>query len=124
MTIITNFSQSADQGDFLENIPDHTLEAIDNYLIRGYEPGGFLTCMICGDWKAALGHADQANKQRFWYVASWLTRYAPVGSTGSSEAFENWIKNKDGIRKEYVNKAEADFEWRTLGGEKCDRVKM
>ena len=118
MTIITNFNQEADGSTFFEGLPEHTQEAIDNYLIRGYEPGGFLTAIICGNWKEALGHADTANKQRFWYVATWLTRHAPPGSTGSSEAFENWVKDKDGIRKEYVNQAEADFEWRTLSGER------
>jgi len=119
MTIITNFSQdSMDGGSFGEMIPEHSMEAIDNYLMRGFEPGGFLTSVITGQYKAALGQADSANKHRFWYICQWLNRHAPIGSTGSSAAFDDWIKNKDGIRKEYVNQAEADFEWRTLSGER------
>ena len=119
MTIITNFSQPVDGGanDFGENIPDHTLEALDHYFLMGYKPGGFVSSMLAEEYKKALACADHANRARFWYVATWLMRYAPKGSTGSYEILKDWCDDKDGIRSAYKDEAEKDFEWRTLSGE-------
>ncbi len=121
MPIITNFSQSTNGGggeDFLEMLPNHTVEALDHYFIKGWTPGGFLTAMIAEDYKKALGCADLVNKQRFWYVATWLIMYAPKGSTGSYKILKNWCDDKDGIQSAHRDEAEKDFEWRTLSGER------
>ena len=95
----------------------HTNEALDHYLIKGWDPGGFLTQMIVEDYKSALQNADHANRQRFYYVAMWLSTFAPKGSTGSDKAMSNWTNDKDGIRSVYAEQAENDFEWRALRGE-------
>jgi len=119
MPIITDFSQISDTGaEFLEVLPDHTIEALDRYFIKGWKPGGFLSAMIVQDYKRALRCADVANKQRFWYVAVWLMDHAPKGSTGSYEILKNWCSDKDGIQSAYKEQAEKDFEWRTLSGER------
>lgn len=116
--IITNFTQSTDAGgDFEDNMPDHTLEALDHYFLKGWKPGGFLSALIAQDYQRALAAADQANKQRFWFVATWLMRHAPEGSTGSYEVLENWCDDKDGIQSNHKDEAEKAFEWRTLLGE-------
>ena len=118
MVIITNFNQRVPTGlDFMETLPEHTIEALDNYLIKGWNPGGFLSQMIVEDYKTALTNADHANRQRFYYVAMWLSTFAPKGSTGSDEAMRNWTNDKDSIRSAYAERAEKDFEWRLLGGE-------
>ena len=119
MQIITNFNQSTDGGSntFGENIPDHTLEALDHYFIKGWEPGGFVSALIAEEYKKALACADPANRQRFWYVARWLASHAPEGSTGSYKILKDWCDDKNGERSAHKEIAEKDFEWRTLSGE-------
>jgi len=116
--IITNFDTRADGSNpFIEMLPEHTMEAIDNYLIQGFKPGGFLTALIVRDYKTALRSADFANKSRFWYVATWIEELAPIGSIGSHQIIEDWCNDKNEIRTAHVEQAEKDFEWRTLSGE-------
>lgn len=118
MTIITNFNQTAEGGElFIEFLPDHTIEALDHYFMRGWEPGGFLSALIVRDFEKALKCADHVNRARFWWVATWLNTFAPAGSVGSYELMDNWCANKDRIRSDYIVEAEKDFEWRTLSGE-------
>ena len=118
MTIITDFNQLAEGGSsFADMIPEHTLEALDNYFIKGFIPGGFLTGLIVEDYEKALGSADHANRARFWYVARWLTMYAPRQATGSYLRMADWNEDKYHIRTKYVDQAEKDFEWRTLSGD-------
>ena len=119
MIILTNFNQPIDgaESNYQEMVPDHTIEALDHYFIKGFKPGGFVTAMIVEDWKKALNCADSANRQRFWYIATWLMRYAPKGSTGSYEAMDDWLLDRKGIRSTYVDEAEKVYEWRTLSGE-------
>ena len=119
MTIITEFKQPVNGGTntFHDDMPSHTMEALDRYFIMGLKPGGFVSAMVADDYKKALACADHVNRARFWHVATWLMRYAPKGSTGSYEILKDWCDDKDGIRSEHKDKAEKAFEWRTLSGE-------
>lgn len=117
--ILTNFNQPVNGGanTFHDDLPSHTMETLDRYFIMGLRPGGFVSAMIAEDFKKALASADHVNRARFWYVATWLMRYAPEGSTGSYEILTDWCKNKDGIQSAHKDEAEKAFEWRTLSGE-------
>lgn len=118
MTIITYFGQLCDgSADFNEMLPAHSIEALDHYFMKGWEPGGFLSALIVQDYETALNCADQANKSRFWYIAQWLNTFAPQNSVGSHQQMKDWCADKNGIRSKYVDQAEKDFEWRTLSGE-------
>ena len=119
MSIITDFSQSVDgneSSDFLEKIPVHTLEALDHYFMKGWSPGGFLTALITENYIESLKSADYANRQRFWFIITWLVTFAPKGSIGSNRLMKDWIADKDSIRSAYVEQAEKNYEWRALSG--------
>ena len=47
-------------GDMGMEIPSHTLEALELYLIHGYHPGGFLSSVLAGDFFRAVSTADTA----------------------------------------------------------------
>ena len=115
MSYITDFRDD-DYDD--PALPHHTMESLDDYFIKGFEPGGFLVSMLAEDYGAALGKADLENAPRFHNIATWLKTYAPQGSTGSKKAVVNWCNDKDGIRSAYREEAEKAYEWRMLGGER------
>lgn len=86
----------------LDNIPPHTLATIKNYLIHGYEPGGFVTSMLAMDMEVALARADTANRQRMWYIGKYITEHLPEGSWGSYNAVIEWCENKDDRRSKWA----------------------
>jgi hypothetical protein len=95
-------------------IPQHTRNTIENYLIRGWAPGGFVESMIAKDYDRALYTADTANRQMFWIIAMWVNECMPAQSRGSYQAIEMWRDDLAGRRTEFVKDLEQKHIWKTL----------
>ena len=81
------------------NVPSHTAEALANYWVRGWEPGGFLMSMLIGDLFAAAARADHWNKGAMGYIAQMIADVGPQGSWGSEYAVRNWIAKGDAFQR-------------------------
>ena len=95
-------------------IPDHTQEALEHYLLRGYEPGGFLTSMLAGDLYRAISVADTVNRQMMWAIGRWIINNAPRGSWGSYDSVSAWCDDADGRRTAYATEVERTHIVRVL----------
>jgi hypothetical protein len=95
-------------------IPNHTQETIENYLIRGWAPGGFVESMIAKDYERALYTADTANRQMFWAIAMWIIEWMPAQAQGSYQAIELWRDDLGSRRTEFVKSIEQKHIWKTL----------
>jgi len=73
------------------NIPGRTKDTIDNYVLRGWKPGGFVTAMLANDLKGACGAADSINKKYIWDICSYIYNNTPYQSQGSYQAVEDWL---------------------------------
>lgn len=107
MVKFVNFDISENLKFGYYELPQHFCETIEHFLVRGYEPGGFVTSMLAKDYERALCIADTANRQRFWHIATWIKDTMPEGSWGSYEAVDAWCHDVDGCRTKWVT-------WRTL----------
>ena len=76
-------------------VPEHTQEALENYFVRGYEPGSFLTATLAGDLMAAACKADSENTEALAYIAKWIVNNAPVGSWGSYDTVRSWCRGNE-----------------------------
>ena len=95
-------------------VPDHAQESIENYLMWGWTPGGFIESMFAGDLFRAACCADQANGPAMQAIARWISNGAPEGSWGSYEAVENWRTDLDGCRSKFSDKKEKEYIIKTL----------
>ena len=84
-----------------DNVPTHTLESLSNYIIHGWEPGGFLESMLAMDMQRALSTADVGNRQRMWYIGNYIRTFVPADAWGSYAAIEAWCKNRDDRRTKW-----------------------
>jgi hypothetical protein len=100
MSHILNFNDGIDWEDD-SNIPTHTQKAIEDYLLYGYAPGGFLTSMFANDIFSAVYKADSANRHHLNEITKWIVTQAPVASKGSYKAVENWCNDVNGHRTAY-----------------------
>jgi len=96
------------------NVPVHTQEALEHYLISGFQPGGFLSSMLAMNMERAVYNADVANKQAFVSIARWIIEYAPKASWGSYQAIDDWCADKDGRRTKYGTNIEKEYVARVL----------
>jgi hypothetical protein len=92
-----------------DRVPDHAQEAIENYLMLGFHPGGFMSAMFAGDLFRAAGCGDQANGPSMQGIAKWIMHSAPHGSWGSYELIEKWVKDEDGIRTNFRTQKEKEY---------------
>lgn len=84
------------------DVPPHTMDTLRNYLIRGWEPGGFVTAVLAMDMARTITTADVANRHRLWCVARWIMEYAPAESWGSYEAVDRWCRDVNGVRSKWA----------------------
>ena len=95
-------------------IPEHTQQSLNHYLLHGFNPGGFVSAMLAGDLERALYCADTGNRQMFWAIDMWIRERAPAGSWGSYEAIDVWCLDQNGQRTAYRNEVEKQAVWKRL----------
>lgn len=117
MGTVVDFSKERDLRYVGMEIPNHTKDTLDNYFIRGWMPGGFCESMLACDYDRAITIADQANRQMFWAIATWIRENAPTDSWGSYEIVQNWAHDIGNVRSTFAYEAEKKYTWRTLKDE-------
>ena len=74
-----------------------------NYFNNCWEPGGFLTAVLCNDLYAAASKADHINASELTHIVRWIINNAPYGSWGDRETFDDWL-NKGYYQQAYEKK--------------------
>ena len=77
-------------------------EAIFNYLVYGWEPGGFLTAVMANDLLRAATVADVENVKRLAHVARFVVYALPQASYGSYDQVKTWLQLTDQEREEIL----------------------
>lgn len=97
-----------------QEIPDYTQETLENYLIRGFAPGSFVTAMLAMDMERALYSADTLNRQMLWGIGRWIMENCPPGSWGNYDVVNDWINDVNGRRTSFAKAVEQGFMWKKL----------
>lgn len=98
------------------SIPEHTADTLENYLLKGWEPGGFVTACLAGDLFRAVATADVENRKHLWAIVTWIRNYAPETSWGSYGAVDMWTADVGSRRTIWATSKEKEFTWRALKG--------
>lgn len=95
-------------------IPNHTRESLVNYLMKGWEPGGFVESMLAMDMERAVYAADFVNGANIQSIARWIIEYCPRESWGSYEQVTNWLNDINDRRSQFVTRVEKNEVWNIL----------
>ena len=68
------------------------LEALDRYADTGRPLGGFLSSVICNEFKEACMRADNTNRRFLWHFAVYVCNELPSVCHGSREIYSQWLK--------------------------------
>ena len=71
---------------------DYMAQAVEYYIERGIQPGGFLSAVLSNDFIEAVGRADEENSNNLREWGVFLYNHLPAGSYGSQDNFNNWIR--------------------------------
>lgn len=109
--------KQANELDWLferHQIPEHTRESLVNYLMKGWEPGGFVTSMLAMDMERAVYAADFVNGPNIQKIARWIIEYCPNDSWGNYEMVTYWLNDTNGCRTQFVTRVEKEEVWNIL----------
>jgi len=101
-------------NEFEDAVPKHTQHSIEDYLIRGWYPSGFLESVLTNDLFAASYKADVANRPALREIVMWFFNNSPAHSFGSKKNIDDWCADKDHIRTEFVTSIEKAVIWNKL----------
>lgn len=59
--------------------------SIDRYVERGFECGGFLTCVLENDLMGAMGRADDSSRVNLYAICNYVYNDIPSNVHGSPE---------------------------------------
>ena len=84
-------------------IPNVSTEStMENYVMHGFPPGGFLTAVLADDYGRAFETADSWNSRDLDNIIEAVAYACPEKASGSYEAVKDWCSDKDGRRSKYV----------------------
>ena len=75
-------------------IPEHMRRGVEDYVENGLKPGDFLVSVLENNFVDSIARADSINKYRLYDWAKFLYEEMPIGSWGSKEKVEAWMKKK------------------------------
>lgn len=77
-----------------------TKETIDNYVEKGWEPGGFVGAVLANDLMGAVGRADAENLRDLIEICQYVHWEIPGNCHGSYQIVRHWIKQRRGASSE------------------------
>lgn len=77
------------------DIPSHTKQCLEDYYYHGLLPGGFIACMLRGDYEHAVGLADIHNFRRVDDIRRFIEDKIPEDIRGSTDRIHSWVFGKD-----------------------------
>ena len=100
--------------EYEEKIPVHTQESIEDYLLRGFPPSGFLEAILTNNLYRATRHSDHINFLLLGQITKWILTNAPAVSFGNVLTVENWLADTDSRRTQYSDKITKKYMWEKL----------
>lgn len=90
--MIDHWKDRIRKGFEFHKLPDHMLDAVENYVLHGLMPGHFLQAVLTNDLKTAVCHADSMNLKRICEWVYFVINYVPADCQGSEGRFKEWLQ--------------------------------
>ena len=82
-----------------KNLPEHTEQALKDYIDRGVPVGGFLHSVLSYDLFGAVNRADNLNLPVIKDIVNWVIWHAPEPCYGSEAKVLRWIEDHPSRKK-------------------------
>ena len=72
-------------------IKQNTIDTLNNYVTKGWEPGSFCRAVLENNLMQAFGRADKENRATLFEICSYVYNELPIACHGSEEKVRNWL---------------------------------
>lgn len=98
-----------------DELPNENLKlALENYIVHGLEPGGFMTAVLTNDLYSTVYRADAQNVSIIPHIVTWIHNNIPSICYGNSETMIMWMNDEGGVRSNYVKYLKQKKFWETI----------
>ena len=87
------------------HVPRDFAEPMYNYLVHGYEPGGFFKGWYANDATSIIRSHPANTVQALKNLTKWMMNCAPHIAWGSHDKVNNWIKMDADARRPHLENA-------------------
>jgi hypothetical protein len=92
------------------DVPRDFADPMANYLVYGYEPGGFFTSVLANDFFAAISRSHPSNTvEALKCLVGWINDCMPPEAFGSYQAVSNWCYMKPEHRRSILERYELIY---------------
>lgn len=97
-------------------------DPIYNYLVYGYEPGGFFTAVLANDWMGAIQRSHPSNTiEALKSISGWINECMPKQCWGNYDKVGKWVHATEEYRRTILEKSglifnSKDETWMALQG--------
>jgi hypothetical protein len=82
------------------DVPRDFADPMANYLVYGYEPGGFFTSVLANDFFAAIQSSHPANTvEAFKCLVGWIGDCMPTEAYNTYNQVSEWCRLPEGHRR-------------------------
>ena len=80
-------------------VPDVTLQTIKDYVIKGWEPGGFVRAVLENNLSEAIARADENNLASLKDIVMYVYWCVPGIAWKSPDLVDEWMKHRQEVTK-------------------------
>jgi hypothetical protein len=94
----------------LWDVPQEYSQHVYDYLVNGFDPGGFYTAVLANDFMSAVIRSHPGNQiDALKGLAGWIYNTMPNTAWGSYDRVRTWLKMTDEDRRVVLEQAELIY---------------
>jgi hypothetical protein len=92
------------------DVPRDFADPMANYLVYGYEPGGFFTALLANDFFAAISRSHPSNTvEALKCLVGWINDCMPPEAYSSYNRVSEWVRLHEHSRRAILEKYELIY---------------
>ena len=94
----------------LWDVPQEYSQHVYDYLVNGFDPGGFYTAVLANDFMSAVIRSHPNNQiDTLKRLAGWIYNTMPNAAWGSYDRVRTWLNLSDEDRRALLEQAELIY---------------
>jgi len=92
------------------DVPKDYADPIANYLVYGYQPGGFFTSVLANDFHGAIARSHPSNTiEALKMLSGWIGECMPREAHGGYDVVSNWCYLPPKARRQILENRELIY---------------
>ena len=98
----------------LWDVPQEYHQHVSDYLVNGWDPGGFYTAVFANDFMSAVIRSHPGNQiDTLKSLAGWISNTMPTAAWGSYDRVRTWLRMSPEDRRMVLEQCDLIYDTKT-----------